>query len=624
MSKKIKNYLKLLLLFLITLLKVIFIDFDFIKVKFFIKACLAQFKLLINGFCNQNPMRYTHLFKNQNIIADYSDFQLHKLKIVTQGLYETLKKKSNRTFTYSILIPVYKPKLQFFKILLESCLNQSVTDCEILLGFDGPQPAEITNYISQLIAENETAKQRIRFFEFDRSPDSSGISTTTNQLAEMATGEFLLFVDHDDWIRSDLLYRYDLLLRQHQDNEKTVIYCDEFKIDEYNNRIHGTYLRKPDSFTYPYFFINWVCHCLLVSKKNFLQVGGLRKICDGAQDYDLILKLSSNSSRFLRCPIGLYAWRVHANSTALSTSVKSYVNDAGIFALKEFVDKNKLDWEITAGEVDTTYFAFPKINFIPEIQVIMPFKDGESLTEKALRSLITQKNVKLNITLVNNNSTDPSINKRLQEKFKDKLRIEIINYDDAFNFSRICNFAARNSMFSNSPYLLFINNDVELKDEAIFEMARWIEQPKIGAVGCKLLYPNGSLQHGGIDCRDDHYEYEVCWGHTNYQVHKGAKGFHSVQRVVDAVTAACMLMKRTIFEEVNGFNEDMYPIAFSDTDLCARINQKGYYCFYNPVATGIHFESITREKNAIEDFDSSATMFGLMGNVRPRKSFYYR
>lgn len=623
MNRKIINMLKLSLLFLMTCVVVI-ISGKLSKIKALIKAILFQVKKIMNSFCNENPMFFTKLFKPKSIIADYSEEQLFRLKQTTAGLYKIQKMKSGSNFFYSIVIPVYKPQKEFFKTLLISCLNQSIEDFEILLGFDGTQPSHVYDVINELKISHSNEMKKLTYFEFERSETSKGISSTTNKLALKAKGDFLVFIDHDDWVRPDLIYRYDLMLRNTSEAKNKVIYCDEFKIDELGNRLPGTYLKKSDVVPFPYVFVNWICHCLMVPKDVFSSIGGLRTECDGAQDYDLILRLDLAGLKFMRCPIGLYAWRVHALSTAKNTGVKSYVNDAGVKAFADYVEKKDLNWKISLGDVETTYFADPVLKTSQNIQAIIPFRDEFDLTIKAVGSLLKQNNPNLKITLVNNNSSQQNINEVIKNHFNNSSNIEILDINEPFNFSRVCNQAVVKTSFKNINLLLFMNNDVELFDNAVLEMEKWIDQEKIGAVGCKLLYANEQLQHGGIDCRDDRDYYEVCWAHTNYQFLKGMKGFHDIQRVVDAATAACLLIKKTVFQDIGCFDEDFYPIAFSDTDLCAKLFKKGYYVFYNPKAVGFHYESVTRAKNAIEDFESSRAVFELKGNIQPNLSFYYR
>ncbi|MBL7544834.1 MAG: glycosyltransferase [Bdellovibrionaceae bacterium] len=624
MFRKILKLLSLIVLFFLALLNVVLLQRNIRKIVLVFKAIVGQFQRIIKNFCVQNPIFLSRYFSQEGMIGDYSRDQLSRLEVTTRGLYEIEKAKTGKSFFYSILVPVYKPKLEYFKILVESVLAQSVEDYELLIGFDGPQPAEIKNYIEGLLKDSPIAISNMKFFEFDRVENKGGISKTTNNLAKKASGNYLLLVDHDDWIRSDLLFRYDQILRFEPNPENVVLYCDEFKIDEFNNRVPTSYLRKADEASMPYLFVNWICHCLLVPRAYFNKIEGCRMECDGAQDYDLLLRLHHAGAQFKRCPVGLYAWRVHAQSTAKSTSVKDYASEAGLKALRDYVKSANLNWAVASGEINTTYEAHPVPPVVNDIHVVMPFKDQLEMTIQAVESLVKQKGVNIKLTLVNNRSNDAKMSSTLSQKFSQALDLEILEHDEPFNFSRICNVAARTSRFSKVPYILFMNNDVVLNSDAVFEMFRWMEQPKIGAVGCKLLYPDGTLQHGGIDCRDDQYTFEVCWSHTNYQSAKEAKGFHSIQRIVDAVTAACMLIRRDVFEKVGGFNEAIFPIAFSDTDLCARVAREGFHCFYNPQAQGVHFESKSRAKNAIEDFESSATIFAALGNVQPRKSFYYK
>ncbi len=520
------------------------------------------------------------------------------LQKTCQGLHSLLPDTDQ--YHYSILIPVYHPKPQFLACAVQSACNQSAPHCEVLLGLDGPQPAETIETIEQLIKSNEHNSVRIRVIQVDRAATGGGISATTNALAAAAKGNYLLLMDHDDWISPDLLFRYEQTLRLLEDPANSVLYCNEFKINEDDLEIPGSHFTKPEHPSFPYLFINLICHCLLVPKNLWLKTGGLRSKCDGAQDFDLSLRLEQHGAIFQNVPFFLYAWRAHADSTAQNIDQKDYATPAGILALSEYAAAKGLDWEITEGAMKTQYRAKPRLKSQQRVHVIIPFRDQQELTLLSLKHLLAQKNVELAVSLINNRSQDLELLRTLAE-----LPVEVLEVDEPFNFSRLCNLGVQRSQFATSfENVLFLNNDVLLEPDALEEMTRWLEQPKIGMIGAKLLYPNGNLQHGGITMNGNS-AIRMQWCHIDGNQPPEHWAWSKFLQVCDAVTGACALLKKENFWRVGGFDEIWYPISYSDTHLACKLRELGLYSLYTPYAQGIHRGSVSRGFEKYEDFESS-------------------
>lgn len=529
---------------------------------------------------------------------------IQQLKKTCDSLHQLLPHKED--YFYSILIPTYKPNISYFEILLRSALAQSAPHYEILIGFDGPQDKLLEIKINEILSEADYANKSVRIIHCDRMKNGGGISNTTNELAENAKGNFLLLIDHDDWIRPDLLYRYEQTLYLQENPLNTVLFCNEYLIDEHSNIIPHSFKNKAEKPAFPYLFINTICHALLVPKSLWQKVGGERKECDGAQDYDLCLRLDACNADFQNVPFYLYAWRSHDASTAKSLSSKDYATPAGIKALNNYASIKDLSWEITEGFLPTTYRAKPILTMTPEIHVIVLFKNQKELTLKCVQSILLQKNCKIHITAVDNNSSDASIAKELES-----MGVEVLKNTEGFNYSRLNNFAVRSSVYyqdetnDNAP-IVFLNNDVTLEDDALEEMARWIDQPKVGIVGARLHYPNGTIQHGGVELHPQSPQDEMIWFHTDVTQPFETSGFSRVIRDCPAVTAACCMIKKDIFMQVGGFDEIWYPIAYSDTNLCSKVKELGLYCLYTPYSHGIHYEGASRGIENIEDFEKSS------------------
>lgn len=437
--------------------------------------------------------------------------EVEKMKEKAKELHQLLPK--SELYSFSIIIPVYKPKARYFKMALESALSQSSAKMEILVGFDGPQPEDVYTVFEELEKKHP---QILKGFQLDRDYEGGNISSSTNSIVKHAKGNFLLLMDHDDWIRPDLLLYYEKKLRSLQKPENAVLYCDEYKIDEHDHPIPFTGLKKPLKPSFPYLFNNWICHCLLIPKTLWNTVKGLRNECNGAQDYDISLRLDLAKADFFNVPIFLYAWRSHEQSTAKNPNQKEYVHKSALRALKDYFQNKKLNWDVEVGYFSTVYKAIPSLKSVPKVQIIR------------------------------------------EHDFND-------HYD--------------------SDLLLFLNSAIELAPDALQEMCRWIDQPHIGAVGCRINYPDGKLLHGGIDIRaSDHPASGIKWEYSEQ-----GRDFHSLDkgrqiRTVDAITKDCLLIKTKTFFEIKELSQTSKN--HFEMELGMKLKEKGLFCLYTPYAVG--------------------------------------
>ena len=301
--------------------------------------------------------------------------------------------------------------------------------------------------------------------------------------------------------------------------------------------------------------------------------------------YARVLKLDALGAKFYPMDAPLYGKRFHPPRPDLISLFENYYQWKG------------LDWKVEKGLTNDSIRAIPPLN-VTSVQVIIPYKDQKELTLKAVDAAMTQEGVKVEITAVDNRSSDKSIAEILKNK-----GVDVVSIDEPFNYSRLNNLGSKRS---KSELILFLNNDAMLNPGAIAEMARWAHLPSIGMVGCLLFYPNGLVQHGGVKLlQKGGYEETMNWVHNDhkksYELSHLAKTLH----VTDAVTAAAAMVRRDVFEKVGGFDEESFPIAYSDTRLACKILKEKLFSLYTPFASGIHHESLTRKGNAIEDFDRS-------------------
>lgn len=541
---------------------------------FYFKAFFKQFVFNLNKFRH-------NLFTKKNCIKHIDEEKVHKLKQVVEGLHTLLP--PDVRFSYSVLMAVKHPRPAFFKKSVYSVLNQTTQSLEILVGFEGHQAPEIYKII-------ETAKQefpnKIKEFQFEPSEEF-----IINHLAHHATGHFLFLMGQEDWIRPDLLFRYEQTLRISHQVSTTVLYCNENQINELDYCIPASEIHKP-ILHLPYFFDYFTTRGMLIPKELWDKTVGFRFAYKGAEEEELILQLDLAGAIFQSIPICLYSQRAGLQR------IKS--REIFIKALCAYVQAKGLAWKWVPGYGSKNVRAIPLIQQSHTVQVIIPFKDQKALTLSCVHHVLKQKDVKCKITAIDNASQDVSISEELR-----RLGVEVLTIHEPFNYSRLNNLAVTHTQTAQEcDLLLFLNNDVDLKEEALVEMTRWIDQPGIGMVGCRLHYPDGRLQHGGVHLDFHRLPYQMHWEHSEKLSTFDEMKITKQLGIVHAITAACALIKRQDFLKVGGFDEIWYPIAYSDTNLAIRLSLINLKCFYTPYAAGIHHESISR-KEGIEDYENS-------------------
>jgi GT2 family glycosyltransferase len=548
-----------------------------------LKRCAWLFVNYMNHFSNA-------LREESRDLGDFTGKTKQKLKKTVQGLHSLLP--PDPRFSYSILVAIpVQAKPAFLKKGLESVLNQTAPSLEILIATHTQQPSEITAILTQLqLAHPNTLKQ----IALNTNSNPSNPNSTLNQLAKAATGNYLLLFNGIDWIRPDLLFRYEQTLRILPLPDTTVLYCNEYQINEWDHPIPLSHITKPQRPSFPYLFADDIGNGVLIPKTLWEHIGGVQN--NNSTTYDLALRLDLAKAHFYNIPLFLYASRPTSN-----LPITLFTEKAGIAALQEYVNAKQLEWKITPGYTPKTHRALPPIPEAP-IHVIVPYREQKELTLCAIKSALKQKNIHLQITAIDNGSTDLTIAEELRA-----LGVEVLTINEPFNYSRLNNLAvAKTRIGQDCETLLFLNNDVDLEEDAVAEMSRWIDQPQIGMVGCRLHYPDGSLQHGGVDLYPRGPITRMTWEHIErFSTFDKTMNLTKRLRITKAVTAACAMVKRQTFLDVGGFDEVWYPIAYSDTNLAVKLAMKGLWCLYTPYAVGIHHESVSRSCDNIEDYENS-------------------
>jgi len=477
----------------------------------------------------------------------------------------------------SIVVPVYRPELWYFRACVESVFEQRYRSWELCLCDDGSADRDLTTMIEEL----QKSEPRLKVI---RHPQNKGISSATNSALALASGEYVALVDHDDLLHHDALSEVALAVRGAPDAD--VVYTDEDKVDEKNQRFCPYF--KPDwapelLLAYPY-----LGHLVVVRRSLLDAIGGFSPHFDGSQDFDVMLRATEKSRSIVHIAKVLYHWRAVAGSAARDSAAKPWAHQASRRVVEETVRRRNIAATVEDGPFPGSYNVLRQVDGNPSVRIIVPFRDQAALTSRCVTSLAVAPGYdNYEVVLVDNGSTEPET-----IAFRDRARrsgMEILEYPGSFNWSAINNLAASDC---DSDLLLFLNNDIEaLKEGWLRALVELAQLPEVGAVGARLLFPDGVLQHGGIVVGMGGIA-----GHLFCGMPPGTGGYFGWDRVTrpyGAVTGACMMSRREVFSAVGGFDEAL-EVAFNDVDYCMRLYDAGYRVLYTPHAEMMHDESLSR------------------------------
>jgi GT2 family glycosyltransferase len=478
----------------------------------------------------------------------------------------------------SIVVPVYKPSLWYFRECVLSVIAQSYRDWELCLCDDGSQDPQLT----QAMAEFAAGDSRVTAIALETN---SGISRATNRALEAATGEFVVLLDHDDVLDSDALAEIAAVIMSN--DAVDVIYSDEDKLDESGQRFHPHF--KPDwdpelLLAYPY-----LGHVTAIRREVLHRIGGFRPEFDGSQDYDVMLRATEVARRVVHIPKVLYHWRVVPGSAAGDTDAKPWAHLASRRALEDALLHRGIDGVVESGPFQGAYHVRRRILGSPTVSVIIPFRDQAALTVACLESLEREPGYEISeVVLIDNGSTEPET-RALRGYLEARPATRLLDYPGTFNWAAINNLAASTCQ---TDMLLFLNNDIEATAPGWLRgLVELGQRTEVGAVGARLSYPDGTLQHAGVVLGLGGVARHLFLGMPRGQ--RGYFAWDQVVRQYSAVTAACMLVRREVFEEMEGFDA-AFAVAFNDIDFCLRLGLAGYRVLYTPHAALTHYESISR------------------------------
>lgn len=527
--------------------------------------------------------------RGDDLISDYNS--CFKQKFLTAKNYQDwIDKKESLLFSrkyksdikISIVMPVYNSDVAFLDQAVMSVLNQKYKNWELCIADDSSTSASTLQYLKFIEGKDPRIKIVYR-------SENGNISLASNSALELASGSYVAFMDHDDLLSVYALG--EIVSAIENQPYAQIVYTDEDKIDElgrrYDPHFKGGFNREL------LLNQNYISHLSCYSKFLVDKVGGFRKGYEGSQDYDFLLrclKYIESEKDIIHIPKVLYHWRAIVGSTARSCSEKSYTSQAGLLALEDFLSECGEGDIAKSGEVPNTYRIMRPVQSSPVVEIIIPTRDSIDILKPCVDSVLSKtiyKNYK--ITIVDNDSQDDDTFSYF-DSLSHFSNVEVIKRPGIFNYSKINNFAVNRS---EADYVLLLNNDIEvISPDWLTEMVSIAQDQHVGCVGAKLYYTDGRIQHAGVTLGIGGVA-----GHTHKYMPGNAAGYFSrlhLTHEVSAVTAACLLVKRTNYIKAGGLDENNLKVAFNDVDFCLKLRSLGLKNIWTPYAELFHHESVSR------------------------------
>lgn len=494
----------------------------------------------------------------------------------------------DRMVKISILVPLYNTPENFLREMIESVLNQTYENWELCLADGSDAEHAFVGSICKEYAGKES-RQRIVYKKLDKN---GGISGNTNECLKLATGEFIGLFDHDDILHPSALYEY---VKAVNEQDADYIYCDEttFKSGDINKML--TMHFKPDYAVDNLRANNYICHFSVFARELLDGTELFRSRFDGSQDHDMILRLTDRAKKVVHVPRLLYYWRSHAGSVASGIDAKPYAVEAAKGAVADHLQRHGFThFQITSTRAFETIFKIRyQIIGEPLISIVIANKDHAEDLQRCISSIVEKSTYEnYEIIVVENNSETKEIFD-YYEKLKAYLRVKVVTYESRgkFNYSAVNNFGVKKA---GGEYILLLNNDTEvITVNWMEELLMYAQREDVGAVGAKLYYGNKTIQHAGVVLGLGAHRTA---GHSHYGQHRenlGYMGRLCYAQNVSAVTGACLLVKKSLFEEVGGLEEE-FAISLNDVDFCLKLRERGLLNVFTPFAELYHFESVSR------------------------------
>ena len=546
-----------------------------------INYCIATKNRIL---CHGNPKGIAH-----KLLSKYREKKA--IRIHGTGSFPSVAEREKeettvfpKDVTFSILVPLYNTPERFLREMIESVTAQTYGKWELCLA-DGSDDAH--DFVGRICQEYRQKDSRIKYQKLAKN---EGISGNTNECYKMATGNYIALFDHDDLLHPCVLFAY---MQAICEKDADYIYCDEatFKGNSINHMI--TLHFKPDFAPDNLLANNYICHFSVFSRE-LLESGELfRSQFDGSQDHDMILRLTAKAKHIVHVPRILYYWRSHKGSVASSIDAKTYAIDAAKGAVADHLTKlGYRNFEIESTRAFATIFRIKyELTSRPLVSIIIPNKDHVDDLSRCVESIINLSTYdNYEIVIVENNSETAEI-RTYYEEISRHPRVQVVEYKGDFNYSKINNFGVQ---YAKGEYLLLLNNDTEvITPDWMEELLMYAMRKDVGVVGAKLYYPDKTIQHAGIVIGLGAHRTA---GHTHYRIPEANVGYMGrlcYAQDVTAVTGACMMVSKALYEELGGLDES-FTVALNDVDFCLRVREKGFLNIFTPFAELYHYESKSR------------------------------
>lgn len=553
-----------------------------------INYCIATKNRIL---CHGNPKGIAH-----KLLSKYREKKA--IRIHGTGSFPSVAEREKeettvfpKDVTFSILVPLYNTPERFLREMIESVTAQTYGKWELCLA-DGSDDAH--DFVGRICQEYRQKDSRIKYQKLVKN---EGISGNTNECYKMATGNYIALFDHDDLLHPCVLFAY---MQAICEKDADYIYCDEatFKGNSINHMI--TMHFKPDYAPDNLLANNYICHFSVFSRE-LLESGELfRSQFDGSQDHDMILRLTAKAKHIVHIPRILYYWRSHKGSVASSIDAKTYAINAAKGAVADHLTKlGYRNFEIESTRAFATIFRIKyELTSRPLVSIIIPNKDHVDDLSRCVESIINLSTYdNYEIVIVENNSETAEI-RTYYEEISRHPRVQVVEYKGDFNYSKINNFGVQ---YAKGEYLLLLNNDTEvITPDWMEELLMYAMRKDVGVVGAKLYYPDKTIQHAGIVIGLGAHRTA---GHTHYRIPEANVGYMGrlcYAQDVTAVTGACMMVSKALYEELGGLDES-FTVALNDVDFCLRVREKGFLNIFTPFAELYHYESKSRGSDKKDD-----------------------
>jgi GT2 family glycosyltransferase len=504
---------------------------------------------------------------------DPKPYDRYEMQAVIAGL--------KRAPTFSICMPVCDPPLHFLREAVESVFAQVYPHWELCVVNDAGTDRAVSAYLREIAADPRVCLH-------DRT-ERGGIARATNDALSAATGDYVAFLDHDDVLAAHALYRFGVIAAA--DSTIGMMYSDEDKIDAESGRRYDPFF-KPDWSPETLLSKMYVGHFLALRRDLVNAAGRMRPEYDGSQDYDLVLRVTELSLRIVHVPDVLYHWRAHATSAALRADEKPYANDAARRALQDALVRRGDQGVVfgTRGHVGRFTIRYARRSD-DAVTIVIPTRDRPQVLSRALKSIFSRSTYRhFEVLVVDNGSREKTTERLLSYwRKREPERFRVLRDDRAFNYSALNNAAVRQTQ---NPYIVLLNNDTQVLSRDWLEaMLEYAQRPGIGAVGALLLYGDRRVQHAGVVLGIGGLA-----GHLLKRSRPTSRAYFDALTTVSnysAVTGACLMIKRELYERVGGLDETL-PVAWNDVDFCLRLNEAGLRNVYLPHVKLLHHESLSR------------------------------